>query len=141
MINKVRRLLIRIGKVLPFVVCFLICINYAESLFSLTTKRFIIYDGITLLYTPISFFIGHYFEYNVQMLVVLVIISFAVETCLYNKLACLYLFVNLIEKSYFDFELEPATIYIICAVNIIVSGYLTFIEELRYCLIYKEQQK
>lgn len=60
------------------------------------------------------------------MLVVLVIISFAVETCVYNKLACLYLLVNLIEKSYFDFELEPTYIYVICLANIVVAGYLTY---------------
>lgn len=60
------------------------------------------------------------------MLAVLVIISFAVETCLYNKLACLYLLVNLVEKSYFDFEIEPTTIYIICVLNILVAGFLTW---------------
>jgi hypothetical protein len=60
------------------------------------------------------------------MLVVLCIISIAIETCIYNKLACGYLGVNLAEKSYFDFELEPTTIYIICLENILVAGYLTF---------------
>jgi hypothetical protein len=59
------------------------------------------------------------------MLVVMCIISIAIETCIYNKLACVYLGVNLAEKSYFDFELEPTTIYIICLANILVAGYLT----------------
>ena len=36
------------------------------------------------------------------------------------------LFVHLTEKSYFDFELEPTTIYIICLANIIVAGYITY---------------
>jgi len=33
--------------------------------------------------------------------------------------------INLAEKSYLDFELEPTYIYIICLANIIVAGYLT----------------
>ena len=126
MINRFRRLLIQIGKVLPFVVCALVAINYAETAFALATNDFLMYDGIVIPNTRISFFIGHYFEYNIQMLVVLVIISIATETCIYNKLACGYLGVNLAEKSYFDFELEITTIYLICLANIIVAGYLTW---------------
>ena len=126
MVTNIRKLLIRIGKVLPFVVCFIACINYLETAFAMATSNFLLYDGIVIPNTPISFFIGHYFEYNIQMLVVLCIISIAIETCIYNKLACGYLGVNLAEKSYFDFELEPTTIYIICLANILVAGYLTF---------------
>ena len=44
----------------------------------------------------------------------------------WNLWAVFYLFVYLAEKSYFDFELEPTTIYIICLANIIVAGYLTY---------------
>lgn len=124
MINKIRRLLIHIGKVLPFVVCFLMCINYSETAFALATSDYLHYDSVVIPNTPISFFVGQYFEYNLQMLAVLVIISIAIETCIYNKLACGYLGVNLAEKSYFDFELEPTAIYIICLANIIVAGYL-----------------
>ena len=125
MINTIRRLLIQTGKVLPFVVCFLVGFNYAESLFALINKDFLLYDSVIIINTPISFFIGSYFEYNLQMFVVLCIISIAIETCLYNKLACGYLGINLWEKSYLDFELEPTYIYIICLANILVAGYLT----------------
>ena len=126
MINKIRKLLIHIGKVLPFVVCFLICINYLETLFALSTSNFLVYDNVVIPNTAFSFFIGQYFEYNLQMLFVLVILSIAIQTCVYNKLACGYLGINLAEKSYFDFELEPTYIYIICFVNILVAGYLTY---------------
>ena len=73
-----------------------------------------------------AYIVGNYFEYNLQMLVVLCVISIAIETCIYNKMACGYLGINLAEKSYFDFELEPTTIYAICLANIIVCGYLTY---------------
>lgn len=126
MINKFRRLLIRIGKVLPFIVCFLVLANYAETLFAVATNDLIVYDGIVIPNTRISFFIGRYFEYNLQMFIVLCIISIAIETCIYNKMACSYLGVNLFEKSYFDFEIEPTYIYIICLVNILVAGWITY---------------
>lgn len=127
MINKFRRLLIRVGKILPFIVCLLILLQYAETAFSLLLSDFLVYDDMVIPNTPISFFIGQYFEYNLQMLVVLCIISIAIETCIYNKLACLYLGVNLYEKSYFaNVELYTETIYIIAVANIIVSGFFVY---------------
>ena len=125
MVTKVRKLLIRVGKVLPFIVCFIAFINFIEIAFATATSDFLVYDGIVIPNTPISFFIGQYFEYNLQMLFVLVILSIAIQTCVYNKMACAYLGINLAEKSYFDFELELTTIYIICLANIIIAGYLT----------------
>ena len=101
MINKFRRLLIRVGKILPFIVCLLILLQYAETAFALLLSDFLVYDDMVIPNTPISFFIGRYFEYNLQMFVVLCIISIAIETCLANKACCVYLGVNLYEKSYF----------------------------------------
>ena len=126
MIHKARIWLIQLGKVLPFIVCFVVSISYVESIISLANNHIVAYDNYVILHKPITFFIAQYFEYNLQMLVVLVILSIAIQTCIYNKLACGYLGVNLAEKSYFDFELEPTTIYIICLANIIVAGYLTY---------------
>ena len=126
MVTKIRKLLIKVGKVLPFVICFITCLNFIETAFATATSDFLVYDGIVIPNTPISFFIGQYFEYNLQMLAVLIIISIAIETCVYNKLACAYLGINLAEKSYFDFELEPTYIYIICIINIAISFYLTY---------------
>lgn len=124
-IYRTRVLLINIGKVLPFIVCGIVIVSYFESALALYSQDYLLYDDYVILRKPLSYFIGSYFEYNLQMLVVLCIISVAIETCIYNKLACGYLGINLAEKSYFDFELEPTTIYIICLANIIVAGYLT----------------
>ena len=124
-LDGVRRLLINVGKILPFVVCFIVLISYVENVYALTIEDYMYYDGYYVLNKQVSNFIGSIFEYNIQTLAVLVLISFAISTCVYNKLACLYLGINLLEKSYFDFELEPTTIYIICLANIIVAGYLT----------------
>lgn len=126
MIHRARIWLIRLGKALPFVVCFIVILSYSETIFNLAINDLNDWCGMIVPNKPISWYIGQYFEYNIQMLVVLCIISIAIETCIYNKLACGYLGINLWEKSYFDFELEPTTIYIICLANIIVAGYLTY---------------
>jgi hypothetical protein len=52
--------------------------------------------------------------------------SIAIEACKWNLWTTFYDFFHIAEKSYFDFELEPTTIYIICLANIIVAGYLTY---------------
>ena len=126
MINKFRRILIRLGKILPFVVCGIVLLNYIECCFALLFDNYVLYDDFVILNTKISFLIGRYVEYDIQMLVVLSIISIAIETCIYNKLTCFYLGINLFEKSYFDFELEPTAIYVICVCNIVVACYLIY---------------
>lgn len=126
MANKFRRLLIRLGKVLPFILCFIVCVSYSESFIALVCGNFIQYDSSVLLNTNISFAINKFIEYDWQTLIVLVVLSIALETCFWNRLSCFYLGINLFEKSYFDFELEPAYIYTICIINIAVSSYLTF---------------
>lgn len=115
-----------VGKILPFIVCLLILLQYAETAFALLLSDFLVYDDMVIPNTPISFFIGRYFEYNLQMFVVLCIISIAIETCLANKACCVYLGVNLYEKSYFDFELDIWQIYIISILNLIISAYFTY---------------
>ena len=124
-VYKARVLLINMGKMLPFVLCGVIVISYTETILSLITQDFVEWNGYIIPNHKVSWFIGKYFEYDLVTLVALIILSISTETCLYNKLACIYLGINLWEKSYLDFELEPTTIYIICLANIIVAGYLT----------------
>lgn len=124
-LHSSRVALIRIGKMLPFLICFLVFVSYAESAFALATDDFLYYDDMLIPNKPISWLIGAYFEYNVQMLIVLFIISVAIETCVWNKLACVYLSVNLAEKSWFASHEYEVTIYIaVCVVNMVVSAWL-----------------
>ena len=124
-VTKTRIALIRVGKIAPFIVCLIVCVSYIEDIYALLFSNYMeFYDGAYLA-KPVSWFIGDYFKYDSITLFVLIVLSFAIETCIYNKLTCGYLGINLAEKSYFDFELEPTTIYIICLANIIVAGYLT----------------
>lgn len=125
-VYKARVLLINMGKMLPFILCGVIAIAYIESFISLAIQDFVVWNDSIILNNSISWFIGKYFEYDLVTLIALLVLSISTETCYWNKLACLYLGINLLEKSYFDFELKPTAIYIICTLNIIVAGYLTW---------------
>ena len=126
MITTFRRLLIQIGKTLPFVLCSIVFISYLEMAFASATSDYLLYDGMVILNTPISFFIGRYFEYDLLVCIISLIMSIAIEACRWNLWATFYLFVHLAEKSFFDFELDVWQIYIIAIANLIVSGYFTY---------------
>ena len=123
-VNSIRALLINVGKALPFVLCFIVLISYTETLFALLTSDFLVYNGSLIPNKPVSWFLGEFFEYNLQLLIVVTIITFAIRTCIYNKLATLYLFVNLLEKDLFTFEMDVETIYLIVIFNIMISTVL-----------------
>lgn len=126
MITTFRRLLIHVGKMLPFVLCGVVFVACLEMAFAVATNNYLLYDGVVILNTPISFFIGRYFEYDLLVCIVTLIISIAIEACKWNLWATFYLFVHLAEKSYFDFELYIWQIYAISIANLIVSGYFTY---------------
>ena len=120
-----RVLLIRLGKNLPFVICLIVFISYAESLWSLMNHNYLYYEDSVVLSKPVSWFIAQYFEYNLVTVVILLTISVAVETCIWNKLTILYLSVQLTEKNYIsEVELYPETVYVIVVVNLLICGYL-----------------
>lgn len=123
---KSRVVLIRIGKVLPFIYCAMIVATYAESALALALSDFVVYDNEIILHKPLSWLIGDYFEYDWTMLAILCIVSISVDTCLWNKAACLYLGVNLYEKSFFETNVyDNEVYYAVCAINITLALYLT----------------
>lgn len=124
--NNARRKLIQIGKQLPFILCFVLLVHYIETTYCLLTTNYIYFYDCTIVNAPMSFYISKYFEYDWMFVFVATIISFAVETCKWNKIAILYLALHLWLKSYLDFELEISTIYTITILNIAISGYLVF---------------
>lgn len=125
-ITNTRIALIRIGKIAPFLVCAIIALSYIESMYALATNDYVVFDNDTYLNKPISWYIGNYFKYDIATVIILSVLSISVETCIYNKLACAYLGINLAEKSYFDFELDIWQIYTIAILNLIISAYFTY---------------
>ena len=127
LITAIRRLLIRFGKAIPFVLSFVVCVSYAECIIAIAFDNMVVYDDFAIPYTPVSYKLASIFEYDWMTILATTILSYAVETCVWNKIGIAYLAVQLAFKNYIaNFELEPTTIYIICVVNIVVAGYLTY---------------
>lgn len=124
---RMRVALINTGKMLPFLICIVVFVSYAESVFALATSDFLDTDDAIILNKPLSWLIADYFRYNSVTIVVLTILSYAINACKWNKLALLYLATQLYEKEYFlTVELETFSIYAICAVNMIVCSLLIY---------------
>lgn len=124
--NNARRLLINIGKVLPFTLCFVLLIHYAEVIIAVISNSYTIYNETVVVYTPISFKIAKVFKYNALIVSLTLIISLAIEACKWNLYSCIYLAVNLIERNYLVFEVTLETILIISVLNILISAFLVY---------------
>lgn len=125
-IHSFRVLLIRLGKISPFLITFLVFISYVESLLALMTNSLAEYNGEVVLYKPLSWAIASYFEYDMYVVAFLTILAIAIETCIWNKLALLYLFIQLIEKGLLTHVmLDLWVYYIIVITNALISLVLT----------------
>lgn len=124
--HRMRITLIEFGKLMPFLICAVVAISYFENINSLYFEDFVVCaDGI-MLNKPISWFFGQWFEYNIQFVAFLVILSIAIRTCIFNKLAIVYLALQLFEKSYFQsHELANYNVYYLISVaNIVICLFL-----------------
>lgn len=124
--NNARRLLINTGKVLPFTLCFVLLIHYAEVIIAVISNSYTIYNETVVVYTPISFKIAKVFKYNALIVSLTLIISLAIEACKWNLYSCIYLAVNLIERNYLVFEVTLETILIISVLNVLISAFLVY---------------
>lgn len=122
-----RRLLIQIGKSAPFATCFVVFVSYSETIYSLTIGRYSQFHDYTTLYKPISETIGNVFEYDSLTIFILSVLSIATETCKWNKIACVYLILNLAVSDYaFSNELTANAIYVISYANAAVSLIIVY---------------
>lgn len=124
--HRARIVLISFGKQLPFIFCFILAISYSECIYALANEKFVVLGNEMYLKKPISWFLGGLFEYSTQFIVLATIISFAIRTCKWNKLAILYLAINLCEKHYFEtHQLESENgYYIVSVINIVICVFL-----------------
>ena len=125
--HRVRRLLIKIGKSAPFVICFVVFVSYSETIYSLTIGRYSQFHDYTTLYKPISETIGNVFEYDSLTIFILSVLSIASETCRWYKIACVYLIFNLAVSDYaFSKELTTESIYAISYTKAAVSLIIVY---------------
>ena len=126
--NTSRKVLIRFGKIFPFVLCSIITLSYIENLYAVFTFNIIIVDGVVIYNTPLSFMIGMKFEYDILFTFIASVISVSVEVCKYNLMALAYIWLNLLERHilFNNRPYDNEIYYIICLANILVAGYLTY---------------
>lgn len=124
--NSARRLLINSGKVLPFALCFILSISYSETLVAIITENFLEYEGYIVLNTPISFRIAKVFRYDWLIMILVFVISIAIEACKWNMYASMYLAVHLLEKHYFTFEMEMGSVALVAGLNLTIAVFFVY---------------
>lgn len=96
MINYFRKLLIRFGKIIPFLLAAIVCFGYLETIYAVAFNVTIdVGIDFEMYYTPISNYIGSIIYTDVFDVILLYILSVALEFCWRNKLAVHYLTLNL----------------------------------------------
>jgi len=96
MVTLFRKILIRSGKVIPFILAFVVVIGYIESTYALITDNYEMYaDGDVVLFTPISNYIGNIVYIDWFDVLLLYVLAVALEFCWRNMLAVHYLLLNL----------------------------------------------
>ena len=100
MVTLFRKILIRSGKAIPFILAFVVVIGYVESTYALITDNYEMYaDGDVVLFTPISNYIGNIVYIDWFDVLLLYVLAVALEFCLRNMLAVHYLLLNLAVRT------------------------------------------
>ena len=100
MVTLFRKVLIRSGKVIPFILAFVVMIGYIESIYALITDNYEMYeDGDVVLFTPISNYIGNIVYIDWFDVLLLYVLAVALEFCWRNMLAVHYLLLNLAVRT------------------------------------------
>ena len=100
MVTLFRKILIRSGKVIPFILAFVVVIGYVESTYALITDNYEMYaDSDVVLFTPISNYIGSIVYIDWFDVLLLYVLAVALEFCWRNMLAVHYLLLNLAVRT------------------------------------------
>lgn len=100
MITLFRKILIRCGKVIPFVLAFIVVLGYVESAYAVYYELYeMCEDGSVILYTPISNYIGSIVYIDWFDVLLLYVLAVALEFCWRNMLAVHYLLLNLAVRT------------------------------------------
>lgn len=95
-----RKLLIRIGKVIPFVFAFIVVISHIESIYAILNDDIILdLEGYYSYNVPISNYIGNIVYIDWFDVLLLYVLAVALEFCWRNMLAVHYLLLNLAVRT------------------------------------------
>lgn len=99
--TSARRGIIWIGKYAPFFIVAIVTLSNAETLYSIIADRYSTFDGMTIYYKPISWWIGERFELDIAWIAALAVLSVGVEACVWNRACIAFLAVVLWQKDFF----------------------------------------
>jgi hypothetical protein len=91
MVTLFRKLLIRLGKTIPFVLAFILLVGYVETIYSIITNNTIVDAEENIIYNlPTSFFLADIVYIDWLDVLLVWILCFALELCKYS-FRCAYL--------------------------------------------------
>ena len=128
MVTLFRKILIRSGKVIPFILAFVVVIGYVESTYALITDNYEMYaDSDVVLFTPISNYIGSIVYIDWFDVLLLYILAVALEFCWRNMLAVHYLLLNLAVRTLVEhFYIESGIVVGLASFMALAGLYCTY---------------
>ena len=104
MVHLCRKLLIRIGKVIPFVLAFIVLVGYVENVYSVLTDRICIDEyEMAFYYCPFSTWISNLVYIDWFDVLLVWILCFALELCKYSFRCAYYLLLNLFVRAALEY--------------------------------------
>lgn len=104
MVHLFRKLLIRIGKVIPFVLAFIVVLGYVEIIYAHGNNLTVMIDDeFETYYTPLSNFIGNIIYIDWFDVLLVWILCFALELCKYSFRCAYYLLLNMFVRAALEY--------------------------------------
>ena len=136
MVTLFRKLLIRVGKVIPFVFAFIVVISHIESIFAILNDDIVLdFEGYYTYNVPISNYIGNIVYIDWFDVLLLYVLAVALEFCWRNMLAVHYLLLNLavrtlVEHSYIESGIVVgiASFMALCGLYCVYGGITIFLK-------------
>lgn len=129
-----RRGIIWIGKYAPFFIVAIVTLSNAETLYSIIADRYSTFDGMTIYYKPISWWIGERFELDIAWVAALFVLSFGVEACVWNRACIMFLSLVLLQKDFFLKHTIDETFFAVVLIANSTIGTLLVIKGIKILL-------
>ena len=113
-----RKVLIRFGKTLPFILVFFLLVGYIENVYSISFERYVL-DGCetATYYFPINEILAEIVYIDWLDVLLLYILAFALEFCKYNLRAVHIVLVNqFVRYALEKLEMSKQTILCVCVI-------------------------
>jgi len=124
MVTLFRKLLIRVGKVIPFVFAFIVVVSHIESVYAILNDDIILdLEGYYSYNVPISNYIGNIVYIDWFDVLLLYVLAVALEFCWRNMLAVHYLLLNLAVRTLVEYFYIESGIVVGLASFMALAGF------------------